>query len=317
MWLLVSIGLPYRFDRPQGLRSGLGTICDWFHPVSWVRSILDLSTMEQAKQLLRRLSDDDNSVRKAAETALETAETNGHFISSVFQIVCARESAGVGDVQRMAAVIFSRIVRRHWIHANPDDPVVFSDTTKDRVRADVLRAAINAADGKLRTSLAVVVGHIAHIDWPDRWPELFPTLFRALTGDALGSGATATTRQGALSSLRCLTIISEDVSDDTLFRIMPFAMPRLLAIAQTASVGLPARKDVIRVSAAFLRGLASLVRHESARVLETLKASALPGWLSFSLRVRTYARTPSVLATKVNQSCQSVHPFDAPPCLLD
>ncbi len=261
--------------------------------------------VQQVQTVLLHLQSDDNDARKAAERALDSAETNPAFIASVFQIACAPDAAeaGTGDepaLREIAGVIFCRVVRRHWVRG-PDDPEVFPDATKERVRAGVLQTALSATNAKMRTRLAVIVGHIAQADWPDRWPALFPMLFRAMGGGDLQQGPGAafsqpsqTTEAALLSSLRCLAIISEDICDETLYRIMPLTMPRLLGVAATAGALLAARKDAVHIAASFLRGLATLLRHDAAGVKAALGASALPGWMQFSFQV---LRVPVAAAT--------------------
>jgi hypothetical protein len=264
------------------------------------------SHMQQVQAVLLQLESDDNDARKAAERALDSAETNPTFIASVFQIACSPDATAVAaaDVgadtagtepalREIAGVIFCRVVRRHWVRG-PDDPEVFPEATKERVRAGVLQTALSATNAKMRTRLAVIVGHIAQADWPDRWPALFPALFRAMGGGEQQHGAAAASPPPAhqpvneaalLSSLRCLAIISEDICDETLYRIMPLTMPKLLGVAAAPHAALAARKDAVHIAASFLRGLAMLLRHDADGVKAALGASSLPGWMQFSFQV--------------------------------
>ena len=262
--------------------------------------------MDKVHEFLLRLTSNDNDTRKAAEAALQGVEQNPSFITGLFQIICspalARPASAGPDydesmVRTMAVLVFTKIVRKHWI-AGPGEPRLFSDDIKSKIRAGILQAMFNSGSSKARTTLAVVVGHIAQFDWPERWPALFPSLFQAVSGAALQADRASKPYQMALSGLRCLSVIAEDICDETLFKLMPLTMPRLLTMVQAPSIAISVKKDVLRISTSFLKGL-SVLRHHKQQVLTTLGASALPGWVNLSFQVLRGPLSPKLHGLKL------------------
>lgn len=90
-----------------------------------------------------------------------------------------------------------------------------------------LLSALSLEHSKLRTAVSMAVAHVAKDDFPERWPELIPHLMQMLQAGApnLVHGA-----------MRCLVLVSEEITDDQVPHVITSLFPHLFNVFVAADV---------------------------------------------------------------------------------
>ncbi|KAK4430148.1 Importin-9 [Sesamum alatum] len=126
------------------------------------------------------------------------------------------------------AVLLKQYIKKHW---NEDEegfehPVVPTNE-KASIRG-LLLALLDDPYKKMCTAVSVAVSTIAQYDWPDDWPELVPFLLSLINDQ--------TKLNAVHGALRCLALISSDMDDKMVPKIVPVLFPCLYTIVSSPQV---------------------------------------------------------------------------------
>uniref|UniRef100_K3Y513 Importin N-terminal domain-containing protein n=1 Tax=Setaria italica TaxID=4555 RepID=K3Y513_SETIT len=122
----------------------------------------------------------------------------------------------------LAAVLLKQFIKQHWQEDEENFvPPVVSASEKVVIR-QLLLTSLDDSHGKIRTAISMAVAAIGQQDWPEDWPELLPLLLNLITDQNNGNGV-----RGAL---RCLALLSDDLDDTCVPKLVPELFPSLYRI---------------------------------------------------------------------------------------
>ncbi|RVW45494.1 Importin-9 [Vitis vinifera] len=124
-----------------------------------------------------------------------------------------------------AAVLLKQFVKKHWQEGeeNFEHPVVSSDE-KEIIRR-LLLLSLDDSNRKICTAISMAVSSIAHYDWPEDWPDLLPFLLKLINDQ--------TNINGVHGALRCLALLSGDLDDTVVPKLVPVLFPCLHTIVSS------------------------------------------------------------------------------------
>ena len=130
------------------------------------------------------------------------------------------------QTRQLAAVLSRRFVHEHWSRAKPGfvEPEV-SEEHRAHMRRQMLQG-INVDDSKLCTAVGMCVATVAQSDFPAKWPELLPHLLGMLQ-----SGV----QQKVSAAMRCLVLVSEEMTEQQVPNIISGLFPSLYQIFISAN----------------------------------------------------------------------------------
>ncbi|WVZ81580.1 hypothetical protein U9M48_028936 [Paspalum notatum var. saurae] len=116
----------------------------------------------------------------------------------------------------------TKFIKQHW-QEDEDNfvPPVVSASEKVVIR-QLLLTSLDDSNGKIRTAISMAVAAIGQHDWPEDWPELLPLLLKLISDQNNGNGV-----RGAL---RCLALLSDDLDDTCVPKLVPELFPSLYKI---------------------------------------------------------------------------------------
>ncbi|PIN25923.1 hypothetical protein CDL12_01337 [Handroanthus impetiginosus] len=170
--------------------------------------------------------DPNHQVRNFAETSLQQASLQQGYGLALARVAANRELPF--GIRQLAAVLLKQYIRKHW---NEDEegfehPIVPSNE-KVSIKG-ILLASLDDPYKKICTAISVAVSTIAHYDWPDDWPELVPFLLSLINDQAKLNAV-----HGAL---RCLALLSSDMDDMMVPKIVPALFPCLYTIVSSPQI---------------------------------------------------------------------------------
>ncbi|KAH6797889.1 ARM repeat superfamily protein [Perilla frutescens var. hirtella] len=123
------------------------------------------------------------------------------------------------------AVLLKQYIKKHW---NEDEegfehPVVASNE-KASIRG-LLLASLDDPNKKICTAVSVAVSIIAQYDWPEDWLELVPFLLSLINDQ--------TKLNAVHGALRCLALLTSDMDDKMVPKIVPVLFPCLHTIVSS------------------------------------------------------------------------------------
>ncbi|GJN29036.1 hypothetical protein PR202_gb17226 [Eleusine coracana subsp. coracana] len=119
----------------------------------------------------------------------------------------------------LAAVLLKQFIKHHWQEDEENFvPPVVSSSEKVVIR-QLLLTSLDDSHGKIRTAISMAVAAIGQQDWPEDWPELLPLLLKFIGDQSNGNGV-----RGAL---RCLALLSDDLDDTCVPKLVPELFPSL------------------------------------------------------------------------------------------
>ncbi|KAH6798651.1 ARM repeat superfamily protein [Perilla frutescens var. frutescens] len=123
------------------------------------------------------------------------------------------------------AVLLKQYIKKHW---NEDEegfkhPVVASNE-KASIRG-LLLASLDDPNKKICTAVSVAVSIIAQYDWPEDWLELVPFLLSLINDQ--------TKLNAVHGALRCLALLTSDMDDKMVPKIVPVLFPCLYTIVSS------------------------------------------------------------------------------------
>ncbi|KAG5603718.1 hypothetical protein H5410_025210 [Solanum commersonii] len=167
--------------------------------------------------------DPNQQVRSFAETSLQQATLQPGFGSSLCRIAAKRELP-LG----LPAVILKQFIKKHWQDDEEgfEHPVVSSDE-KVAIR-DLLLPLLDDPHRKICTAIGMAVASIAHYDWPEDWPDLLPSLMKCITDQ--------TNMNAVHGALRCFALVSADLDDNMVPKLVPVLFPCLHTIVSSPQI---------------------------------------------------------------------------------
>ncbi|KAI7756235.1 hypothetical protein M8C21_007214, partial [Ambrosia artemisiifolia] len=164
--------------------------------------------------------DTNQQARSFAEASLNQASLQPGFGSALSKIAANRDLP-LGS----PAVLLKQFIKKHWQEDEDGfEPPVVSNEEKAIIRG-LLLLSLDDPHRKICTAIGMAVASVAHHDWPDEWPDLLSYLMK-LINDQSNTNAV----NGAL---KCLALISADLDDKLVPRIIPVLFPCLHAIVSS------------------------------------------------------------------------------------
>ncbi|KAG8075997.1 hypothetical protein GUJ93_ZPchr0006g45271 [Zizania palustris] len=90
----------------------------------------------------------------------------------------------------------------------------------------LLLTSLDDSHGKIRTAIGMAVAAIGQQDWPEDWPELLPYLLKLIGDQSNGCGV--------CGALRCLALLSDDLDDTCIPKLVPELFPSLYRIISSS-----------------------------------------------------------------------------------
>ncbi|XP_059317050.1 uncharacterized protein LOC132067756 isoform X2 [Lycium ferocissimum] len=170
--------------------------------------------------------DPNQQVRSFAETSLQQATLQPGFGSALCRIA-ARRDLPLG-LRQLAAVILKQFIKKHWQEDEEgfEHPVVSSDE-KVAIRG-LLLPLLDDPHRKICTAIGMGVASIAHYDWPEEWPDLLPSLMKCITDQ--------TNMNAVHGALRCFALVSADLDDKMVPKLVPVLFPCLHTIVSSPQI---------------------------------------------------------------------------------
>ncbi|KAK8449473.1 hypothetical protein SEVIR_7G224100v4 [Setaria viridis] len=164
--------------------------------------------------------DTARDVRAYAEESLRQASLLPGYGAALTKVTINKEIPF--GLRQLAAVLLKQFIKQHWQEDEENFvPPVVSASEKVVIR-QLLLTSLDDSHGKIRTAISMAVAAIGQQDWPEDWPELLPLLLNLITDQNNGNGV-----RGAL---RCLALLSDDLDDTCVPKLVPELFPSLYRI---------------------------------------------------------------------------------------
>uniref|UniRef100_A0ACD6AEW2 Uncharacterized protein n=1 Tax=Avena sativa TaxID=4498 RepID=A0ACD6AEW2_AVESA len=164
--------------------------------------------------------DTARDVRAFAEESLRQASLQPGYGAALTKVTINKEVPF--GLRQLAAVLLKQFIKHHWEEQEENFvPPVVSASEKVVVR-QLLLTSLDDSNGKIRTAIGMAVAAIGQNDWPEDWPELLPFLLKLIADQSNGDGV-----RGAL---RCLALLSDDLDDACIPKLVPELFPSLYRI---------------------------------------------------------------------------------------
>ncbi|KAH9707667.1 Importin N-terminal domain-containing protein [Citrus sinensis] len=198
--------------------------------------------------------DPNQEVRSFAEVSLNQASLQPEVLVSCYALACN---------QLVAAVLLKHFIKKHWqegeesfelpavsseekvviVGCSPIVVILFSTSYYGPYRdynilltplcvkpllhyQEVIRklllSSLDDTHRKICTAISMAVASIAAYDWPEDWPDLLPFLLKLITDQS--------NMNGVHGGLRCLALLSADLDDATVPKLVPVLFPVLHTI---------------------------------------------------------------------------------------
>ncbi|CAO2043457.1 unnamed protein product [Urochloa humidicola] len=164
--------------------------------------------------------DTARDVRAYAEESLRQASLLPGYGAALTKVTINKEIPF--GLRQLAAVLLKQFIKHHWQEDEENFvPPVVSASEKGVIRQFLL-TSLDDPHGKIRTAISMAVAAIGQQDWPEDWPELLPLLLKLISDQNNGNGV-----RGAL---RCLALLSDDLDDTCVPKLVPELFPSLYRI---------------------------------------------------------------------------------------
>lgn len=164
--------------------------------------------------------DTARDVRAFAEESLRQASLLPGYGAALTKVTINKEISF--GLRQLAAVLLKQFIKQHWQEDEENFvPPVVSASEKVVIR-QLLLTSLDDSNGKIRTAISMAVAAIGQQDWPEDWPELLPVLLKLIGDQSNGNGV-----RGAL---RCLALLSDDLDDMCVPKLVPELFPSLYRI---------------------------------------------------------------------------------------
>lgn len=164
--------------------------------------------------------DTSRDVRSFAEASLHQASLQPGFGAALAKITVNQELPF--GLRQLAAVLLKQFIKQHWQEGDEGftNPAV-SPSEKVAIR-QLLLPSLEDSHGKIRTAIGMAIASIAQYDWPENWAELLPFLLNRISDQSKIDGV-----RGAL---KCLALLSDDLDDTMVPKLVPDLFPHLHTI---------------------------------------------------------------------------------------
>ncbi|AQL03043.1 ARM repeat superfamily protein [Zea mays] len=164
--------------------------------------------------------DTARDVRAFAEESLRQASLLPGYGAALTKVTINKEISF--GLRQLAAVLLKQFIKQHWQEDEENFvPPVVSASEKVVIR-QLLLTSLDDSNGKIRTAISMAVAAIGQQDWPEDWPELLPVLLKLIGDQSNGNEV-----RGAL---RCLALLSDDLDDMCVPKLVPELFPSLYRI---------------------------------------------------------------------------------------
>ncbi|GMI99842.1 hypothetical protein like AT1G26170 [Hibiscus trionum] len=165
--------------------------------------------------------DPKQEVRSFAEASLDQAALQQGFGKGLSKVVANRDLPF-----GLPALILKQFIKKHWQEGDESfqHPAVSSD--EKAVIRRLLLSTLDDPNRKLCTAISMAIASIAVYDWPESWPDLLDFLLK-LIGDQ-------SDMNGVHGGLRCLALLSGDLDDTIIPKLVPVLFPRLYTIVSSS-----------------------------------------------------------------------------------
>ncbi|XP_047964130.1 importin-9 [Salvia hispanica] len=170
--------------------------------------------------------DPNHQIRNFAETSLNQASLQPGYGVALARVAANRELPF--GLRQLAAVLLKQYIKKHWDEDEDDfeNPAVASNE-KASIRG-LLLSSLDDPNKKICTAVSVAVSTIAQYDWPDDWPELVPFLLSLISDQ--------TKLNAVHGALRCLALLTSDMDDKMVPKIIPVLFPCLHTIVSSPQI---------------------------------------------------------------------------------
>ncbi|CAM9001998.1 unnamed protein product [Rhodiola kirilowii] len=213
--------------------------------------------------------DPKQEVRSFAEASLNQASLQPGFGAALAKVAANRELQL--DVLYLAAVLLKQFVKKHWKEDDESfEPPLVSRDEKETIRHHLL-LSLDDPHRKICTAISMAVGSIASYDWPEEWPDLLPFLLKLVSDQS--------NINGVHGALRCLDLLSADMDDSIVPKLVPMLFPslhRIVSSPQLYEISVRTKALSIIYSCTSMLGVMSGVYKTETR---SLMSSMLKPWM--------------------------------------
>ncbi|CAM8979911.1 unnamed protein product [Rhodiola kirilowii] len=215
--------------------------------------------------------DPKQEVRSFAEASLNQASLQPGFGAALAKVAANRELQFGLDVLYLAAVLLKQFVKKHWKEDDESfEPPLVSRDEKETIRHHLL-LSLDDPHRKICTAISMAVGSIASYDWPEEWPDLLPFLLKLVSDQS--------NINGVHGALRCLDLLSADMDDSIVPKLVPMLFPslhRIVSSPQLYEISVRTKALSIIYSCTSMLGVMSGVYKTETR---SLMSSMLKPWM--------------------------------------
>ncbi|CAM9001255.1 unnamed protein product [Rhodiola kirilowii] len=217
--------------------------------------------------------DPKQEVRSFAEASLNQAslQPGGAGYSILGTVLISQMNDVRLDVLYLAAVLLKQFVKKHWKEDDESfEPPLVSRDEKETIRHHLL-LSLDDPHRKICTAISMAVGSIASYDWPEEWPDLLPFLLKLVSDQS--------NINGVHGALRCLDLLSADMDDSIVPKLVPMLFPslhRIVSSPQLYEISVRTKALSIIYSCTSMLGVMSGVYKTETR---SLMSSMLKPWM--------------------------------------
>ncbi|KAH9772087.1 Importin N-terminal domain-containing protein [Citrus sinensis] len=172
--------------------------------------------------------DPNQEVRSFAEASLNQASLQPGFGAALSKVAANREiSFGLRQISFLtsknyitcSAVLLKHFIKKHWQEGEESFELPAVSSEEKEVIRKLLLSSLNDTHRKICTAISMAVASIAAYDWPEDWPDLLPFLLKLITDQS--------NMNGVHGGLRCLALLSADLDDAIVPKLVPVLFPVL------------------------------------------------------------------------------------------
>lgn len=164
--------------------------------------------------------DPNQEVRSFAEASLNQASFQPGFGAALSKVAANREISF--GLRQLAAVLLKHFIKKHWLEGEESFELPAVSSEEKEVIRKLLLLSLDDTHRKICTAISMAVASIAVYDWPEDWPDLLPVLLKLITDQS--------NMNGVHGALRCLALLSADLDDATVPKLVPVLFPVLHTI---------------------------------------------------------------------------------------
>lgn len=164
--------------------------------------------------------DPNQEVRSFAEASLNQASLQPGFGAALSKVAANREISF--GLRQLAAVLLKHFIKKHWQEGEESFELPAVSSEEKEVIRKLLLSSLDDTHRKICTAISMAVASIAAYDWPEDWPDLLPFLLKLITDQS--------NMNGVHGGLRCLALLSADLDDAIVPKLVPVLFPVLHTI---------------------------------------------------------------------------------------